>query len=536
MMLVCCLLTFIAIFSAGYLSPNWIFILSCAVAIYFLVVHSRLWQPNSTVNEVPRVSAMLVLKQLYYEFKDRKRAKTLIFELIFGSCLLFPKEGMHILSIMTKDFLVLHHPKATEFLLSSRTILRKGFVYNIMFKDWLKDGLIMSYGKKWYYRRKLCKPAFRLKTINEFFPFFNKHAEILVLRISELMENKEAIDIRRLVSSCVFDIVTETVLGKNVDSQKPLSNSVSSVLDTVNDLSGRRGFSPWVWNDTIFRRTKDGKILSKCIDIVRCFAKEAINERERTEREQEMITTSNDILGSDDEGFKSKNFSLLGYLTDLHLKGDPPFTRDDVEEEIHNFFAAGHGTTSATINWMLYMIGLYKDVQRKVHEEIDTVIGEDSDKNITAEDFKNLKYLNCVMKETLRLYPSVPIITRAVDEDTVINGYKVHKGTTVIIPIYMLHRRPEIFPNPEVFDPDRFNEENSQNRLSYIYIPFSAGPRICIGQVVAVHEVLTVVASVLRHFSVTAVQQRDRIKLSFDVLLVPEDELLLKFTKRHHLG
>lgn len=100
------------------------------------------------------------------------------------------------------------------------------------------------------------------------------------------------------------------------------------------------------------------------------------------------------------------------------------------------------------------------------------------------QDLNEMKLLERVIKESLRLYPSVPVIQRTLDEDTKIGEYLVPKDTTISLLIYMLHRNPEIYPNPDVFDPDRFLPENSAKRHPYAYLPFSAASRNCIGELI----------------------------------------------------
>lgn len=122
-------------------------------------------------------------------------------------------------------------------------------------------------------------------------------------------------------------------------------------------------------------------------------------------------------------------------------------------------------------------------MQKRVFDEIDAIFG-DSDRPATIHDLNNMTYLDRVLKETLRIYSSVPYIARVLSEDVSFDNYKIPKNCYVGIDIYFMHRDPEHFPNPEVFDPDRFLSDNNQKRHPYAYIPFSAGPRNCIGKVI----------------------------------------------------
>uniref|UniRef100_A0A8V5GVD2 Uncharacterized protein n=1 Tax=Melopsittacus undulatus TaxID=13146 RepID=A0A8V5GVD2_MELUD len=115
-----------------------------------------------------------------------------------------------------------------------------------------------------------------------------------------------------------------------------------------------------------------------------------------------------------------------------------------------------------------------------VHPPISFWTGN-TERPITMDDLKELRYLECVLKEALRLFPSVPLFARALRDDCSIRGYQIPKGTNVVVITYALHRDPEIFPDPEEFKPERFLPENCKGRHPYAYVPFSAGPRNCIG-------------------------------------------------------
>ncbi|GBO18931.1 Cytochrome P450 4V2 [Araneus ventricosus] len=171
-------------------------------------------------------------------------------------------------------------------------------------------------------------------------------------------------------------------------------------------------------------------------------------------------------------------------------------------------------------------------IQAKIHEELDLVFGEDHERHATAEDLKNLKYLDCVIKETLRLYPPVPILARYINNDTEICGYQIPKGTTCLVFPHVLHRDEKVFPNPEAFKPDRFLPENSITRHPYAYIPFSAGPRNCIGHKLVLMELLTVTSTILRRYTVESLDHRDKVLPTLTVTLASSIPLRIRIRPR----
>lgn len=178
------------------------------------------------------------------------------------------------------------------------------------------------------------------------------------------------------------------------------------------------------------------------------------------------------------------------------------------------------------------MLGLYPEEQQKVHEELDSVFGEDCERPFTMEDLRELKYLECVIKESLRLFPSVPFFGRKTTETTTIAGHEVPAGATVAAIVYMIHRDPNHWPEPEVFRPDRFLAANCNGRHPYAFIPFSAGPRNCIGQKFAIQEEKAVLASLFRKYKVTSLKPRDKLRLQASLILKSQEPIPVKLELR----
>lgn len=184
-----------------------------------------------------------------------------------------------------------------------------------------------------------------------------------------------------------------------------------------------------------------------------------------------------------------------------------------------------------------------------IHEELDAIFGV-SDREATIQDLSDMPYLERVIKETMRLYPPVPFIGRISSEDVEVAGYKIPKGCYIGIEIFNIMRDPDHFPNPEQFDPDRFLPENSKHRHPYAYIPFSAGPRNCIGkyfnqrlrkwtfnnsitgQKFAFLEEKAVVSSVLRKFRLKSADKPEDINLVSELIMRTDDGLKIYLEKR----
>lgn len=184
------------------------------------------------------------------------------------------------------------------------------------------------------------------------------------------------------------------------------------------------------------------------------------------------------------------------------------------------------------MTWALYLIGSHPDVQEKVHEELDSVFGKGSDRPATMDDLGKLNYLDRVIKETLRLFPSVPLMGRVTTEDCIINNQLVPKDTEVAVLTYQIHHNKHVWDDPERFDPDRFLPKNMVSRHPFAYIPFSAGPRNCIGQRFAILEEKVMLSAIFRRYNVTCPQERSDIEVNGDIILRPNGEIKTILQKR----
>ena len=154
-----------------------------------------------------------------------------------------------------------------------------------------------------------------------------------------------------------------------------------------------------------------------------------------------------------------------------------PLADTEICNELVLFMLAGHDTTSTTLSYALWALGHHRDLQDRVAAEV----GELGDRTLTPEDLPRLGYTIQVLHEALRLCPPGATIGRLAMQDIEVDGHKVEAGTLAIVGIYAIHRDPELWDNPLVFDPDRFTAQRSAGRSRWQYLPFGAGPRSCIG-------------------------------------------------------
>lgn len=416
-------------------------------------------------------------------------------------------------------------PDDIETILSSRSHITKGVDYALL-DPWLGAGLLTSSGDKWQEHRKILTPTFHFKILEEYIHVFNSNSQVLVQKLQECV-GQPFVDINSLVTMCTLDIICETAMGISVHAQRGGQVEYIKAVKRISELFVHRQMSPWLYRRFIFKLTPSGVEQARVLKTLHGFTEKVIRERRskyRAGMKSDLRTLSAEHTG------KKKHMNFLDLLIDVSEK-EGLLTDTDIREEVDTFMFEGHDTTSAAISWAFFTLGSYPDVQEKVMSELNEIFG-DSDREATYDDLQRMKYMEQVIKETMRLYPSVPGFTRKLDMNVQIKNYTIPAGTCVDIIPYVIHRNPKIFPNPEEFNPDHFLPERIQGRHPFAYIPFSAGPRNCIGQRFALLEEKAVLSTVLRKFKLESMERREDIDLMFQLILKPKHGLRIKITPR----
>ncbi|XP_012524924.1 cytochrome P450 4C1 [Monomorium pharaonis] len=441
------------------------------------------------------------------------------------------KEGIFIQWLGPVPLIYLFKPEYLEKILPSTVNITKGSDYNLI-KPWLGNGLILSTGQKWFHDRKLIGPTFHFTILEQFAIIQSEKAEILLKCIKKETEKYpgKAINIFPFLMRVALDIICETAMGVDIRVQET-ETKYTSALQEMSDLTVERFFTPWYWIDSLFYLLPAGKKFKSAIDILHKFTTEIISKKKAERKSQNDHTELKKDEDNDVNIGKKNRKAFLDLLLDQNEKSDTPMTDDELRSQVDTFMFAGHDTTSMAMTWALFLLGNNPEQQEKVHEELEEVFG-DSDAPATATDLAKLKYLDRVIKETLRLFPSAPVISRELVEDVKLDVCTLPKGYTIVMGIFLAHRNPEVWPDPSKFDPDRFLPENSRDRSAYAYVPFSAGPRNCIGQRFALQEQKIILTAILRKYRVKSVKTLDEIKYAVSIVLRPNEEVLVHLTPK----
>ncbi|XP_017064691.1 cytochrome P450 4d1 isoform X2 [Drosophila eugracilis] len=425
---------------------------------------------------------------------------------------------------------MLFNPKDVERVLGSTQLLNKSQEYSFLGR-WLNEGLLVSNGRKWHRRRKIITPAFHFRILEQYVEIFNRQSLRLVEELGlKKSRGQEGINLGEAIHLSTLDAICETAMGVSIQAQSNADSEYVQAVKTISMVLHKRMFNILYRFDLTYMLTPLARAEKKALNVLHQFTEKII-----VQRREEIIRGGNNQGSSNDDadvGAKRK-MAFLDILLQSTID-DQPLTNLDIREEVDTFMFEGHDTTSSALMFFFYNIATHPEAQKKCFEEIRSVVGQDKSTPVTYELLNKLHYVDLCVKETLRMYPSVPLLGRKVLEDCEINGKLIPAGTNIgISPLY-LGRREELFSEPNSFKPERFDVVTTAEKLNpYAYIPFSAGPRNCIGQKFAMLEIKAIVANVLRHYEVDFVGDTSEPPvLIAELILRTKDPLMFKLRER----
>ncbi|KAH1003679.1 hypothetical protein HUJ04_003558 [Dendroctonus ponderosae] len=389
--------------------------------------------------------------------------------------------------------LVINKPEYLEDLLNSNVHLSKSNGYDL-FKPWLGDGLLVSTGLKWRQRRKMITPTFHFKVLEDFMEIFNYQINVMLEKLMEAVKKApgSTFDIFPFINLMSLDIICETAFGTSIGAQNQKNPKYVAAVKDFLEIFVFRFYSGWMGHPLFFRFTEPYKIYQQTLDTLHQFCEKVIKQR------KEEFAKHGKMTGIRDDGIKVRS-ALLDMLLEANQHGEN-LSDKDIRDEVNTFMFEGHDTSATAICFTLYALAQNPKFQDKVYEELCEVIGKDPKTEITISKLNDLKYMDIVVKEALRVYQPVPLIERKTEEEWKIDGITVPKDTTIAIFLFGMAHDPAVFPDPEKFNPDRFLPEKMSERHNFAYIPFSAGSRNCIGQRYAIYSLKTCVAKLLLQF------------------------------------
>ncbi|XP_013141073.1 PREDICTED: uncharacterized protein LOC106105328 [Papilio polytes] len=428
-------------------------------------------------------------------------------------------------------FLVID-PVDLEYLL--KNCLEKDDLHRFI-KEAIGNGGIFAPVPIWRRRRKILVPAFRPKIVENFVKTFSEQSEKMVLKLTNCA-NKGPVKLWNYISTFTLDSVCETAMGVKINAQDNIDTPFLKSMQILLHLIGERVFHLWLQPDWLYRLFPRYVTHEENIKVMHDFTNKVIsNKREelKLEKDRKSEVDHDFDLGS------YQNQTFLDLLVRLS-GGEHGYSDVELREEILTLMVAGTDTSAIGLGYTLKLLAMYPKVQEKIYEELRDVFG-DSDRPLVKEDLLKLKYLERVVKETLRLFPPVPFIIRKILEDvTLPSGRVLPAGSGAAVSIWGLHRDPKYWgPDAEVFDPDRFSPERYNLKHTCSYIPFSSGPRNCLGYQYALMSMKIALSAIVRRYKVVGEEESGpvpHIESKIDIMMKAVDGYKMGLEKRDSLN
>ena len=342
--------------------------------------------------------------------------------------------------------------------------------------DPLTGHLFLLPGKKWRNLRVKLTPTFTSGKIKQIFPILKATGDTLANFLKDKTRLGEVIEVKDIISRYSLDIIMSVAFGITCDSFNNSNNEFR--------YWGKKVFDPKpMWNALLLWAPEIFDLFS-----VPYTEKEITNFFTKMFKDTVEHREANSIIRKD---FLNLLMQLMknGYIDaddntengNVEQTTGNKLTMTEASAQAYVFYLAGFETSSATATFCLYELAKHKDIQDKLHKEICAVIEKHGD--LTYNAVNDMTYLHKVISETMRKYPAVVLLNRICTKETQLENttFSIPSGTQIVIPVYGLHMNPNIYPEPNKFDPERFSEENIKSRHPYTYLPFGEGPRICIG-------------------------------------------------------
>ncbi|KAI9028827.1 cytochrome P450, partial [Phycomyces nitens] len=351
--------------------------------------------------------------------------------------------------------------------------------------------LVFATGAHWKAQRMVANPAFHRSAPAKLFGTLTKK----LFRVMDGRDNK-TFDITELMEAWALDAIGLAGFDFDFNAIEQPDSPWVSIYEKVDKalVHPFHAFFPkadqyllWMMPDRK-QAHKDLDVFLKMIDNVIISKQKSLRENKSNEN---LENSEKDLLTLMLESEQGNTLSAIELRSNMCV-----------------FFAAGHETTANALSFAIYFMALYPDVQRKAREEAYKILGDAQEDIIpTIDQTKSMEYINAVIKETLRSHsPGLSTFARQATKDTELGGVLIPKGTMVTIDIFSLHRNPNVWNNPEVFDPERFmpgGEAEKQPNSGLSWIPFSTGARQCIGMNFSLIEQRVMLSMMLRKFTWT---------------------------------
>ena len=396
---------------------------------------------------------------------------------------------------MTTAYL-LNHPQHVEHVLqTNHRNYRKSPLVERM-KPLFGNGIFIAENELWERQRKLIQPSFKRKNLELLSSHILGVVDDHLKTWDEKALSGQDFNLSEDMSVLTIEVMMQTFFGASIGAA---GVKLYNAMQLINEVTAKR-----VWDLTTLATklpTKENRAYEAALTDVHSIVAKLIDERRNSE------SPATDLLG------------IL--LAACDPEDEQRMSDDQLRDEIVTLIVAGFESTASLLVWTVYFLSENPHVLERVRNEADSVLQGRMPGN---SDLRELEYTKRVIQEVARLRPTVWWFSRTAIEDDVIGGEHIKAGTTVLICQYVLHKLPSVWEDPERFDPDRFLPENTVGRSKFAYLPFGAGPRVCIGSGLTTMEMQIILPLIYRRFDVTITSDLNP-ELGNFISLKPKDDM-----------
>ena len=373
------------------------------------------------------------------------------------------------------------------------------FSYN-PFLEILGTGLVTSEGETWKEQRQRISSALRIEILDDIIAIATRAVDRLSEKLEKIRGKNEPIELAEEFRLLTLQVIAEAILSlPPEESDEVMPNLYLPIMEECN----RRSLEPWrtylPTAEWFAHRKRVSSLNNYIINLIRKRWKKRIS------------------------GAENPNPDILDrVLASVDVKEYGAQVEEQMCYEIKTFLLAGHETSAAMLIWTTWELVNNEDKMAKAVAEANKVLGKLKPGQLpTRDELAHLDYNVSALKESLRLYSVVPVVTRRAVNDDVLGGCRIPAGTTVIISLQGVHHREDLWPNPLAFEPERFLDGKSDDVGNYAYLPFIQGPRNCLGQYLALLEARVVLATLIKRFKFKSASSKNGAKHTKAIPIAP---------------
>lgn len=363
----------------------------------------------------------------------------------------------------------------------------------------LGNGLLTSEGDFWLRQRRLAQPAFTRSHVARYAPAFIEHTGKMLNR----WKSGDTVDVLTEMMALTLGIASRTLFGADGDDH---AEKVRDALNVTQEEFVHRLARPFQW--PLWVPTSGNRRLLKAVQDLDAIIYDFIHQRRLSG------TMGDDLLS---RLLSARDEQAATGMSDKQLR-----------DECLTIFLAGQETTALTLAWSWYLLGEHPEAADRVAAEVDDVL---EGRLPTVDDLPRLKFTESILLESMRLYPPGFVVGREALTETDVGGYRCPRGTTVLMPEFIVHRDPRFFDRPDDFVPERWLDDLERRLPHCAYFPFGAGPRICIGNTFAMMEMTLVLAMIAQRYRFTLVPGQ-QITMGVQFTLRPSPAVMSKLSSR----